>query len=100
MYTDPDDGNTWPGVVYYQYTGTVPDTFKVDLTPSPLPCRYYGPVCDGGYMGRLDGQIVAVHPDVDKINPYDLAGDEWLPKHMELCCEITPGQEPSCAGRR
>lgn len=100
VWTDPDDGETWPGLTDYTFFGTVPDTVKVDVTPSPLPCFYLGPVCEGGVMGGLDGQIVAVHPDVDKINPYDLAGDEWLHKHMELCCEITPGQQPFCGGRR
>lgn len=47
-------------------------------------------------MGNMFGVVVAIRPDVDRINPYVLAGRRWFPKHMEVVCEFPPNVPKFC----
>lgn len=92
-----------PTYAFYNVGGMVPDTFKVD--PSPTKC-YYKTKCTiiGGGKPRtatLAGTVSVSHSGhtLERASLYELAGRSWFPKHpVKFVCTINASQtSPRCA---
>jgi hypothetical protein len=82
-----------PSVSLYGVLGYVPDTFKVD--PSPTKCLYRAKCPTNINSFTLEGTVSVSHsgPKLEKESLYELAGRSWFPKHpVKFVCTFKTDQ--------